>query len=115
VPPRKRHRQPPAPTDPVVRFGRGLIEEAEKEQAERMRIQAERAEAKRQKRLAEERAQAIATARSRLDRAIAMAKEARATGRGVAAADAEWKAAKAALIELETGQAPDWARGTTPM
>lgn len=108
MPARKRHRKQPTPTDPVARFGRGLIEQAEREAAERRRIQAERTEANRQRRLAEERAAAIAAARERVDRAIAAAKAARTAGRGVAEADEEWKAAKAALIELETGEAPDW-------
>lgn len=108
MPARKRHRKDPAPTDPVVRFGRELIERAEREQAEQRRIQEQRAEAKRQQQLAEERAAALAAARARVDRAIAAAKRARASGQGVAAADEEWRAAKAAFIELETGAAPDW-------
>lgn len=108
MPARKRHRRQPAPTDPVVRFGRELLEQAERDRAEQRRLEAERAEAKVQQRLAAERAEAIAAAEARVDQAIANAKQARASGRGVAAADAEWKAAKAALIELETGTAPDW-------
>ena len=108
MPARKRHRRQPTPTDPVVRFGRELIEQAEKEQAAQRRREAERAEAKRLQRLAEERAAALAAARERVERAIAAAKSARSSGRGVAAADEEWRAAKSALIELETGEAPDW-------
>lgn len=108
MPARKRHRHQPAPTDPIVRFGRELIEQAEKQKAAQDRREAERAEAKEQERLAAERAAEIATATSRVEQAIADAKRARASGRGVAEADEEWKAAKAALIELETGKAPDW-------
>lgn len=108
MPARKRHRQPHTPDDPVQRFGRELIAAAEREEAERRRIQAERSEANRRRQLAEERAAALAAARERVDRAIAAAKAARASGRDVAAADAEWKAAKAALIELETGESPGW-------
>ena len=108
MPARKRHRHQPAPTDPIVRFGRGLIDQAEKEQAAQERRRAERAEAKRQEQLAAERAAAIAAATARVERAIADAKRARTSGRGIAEADAEWKAAKAALIELETGEAPGW-------
>lgn len=108
MPARKRHRQPPLPDDPVQRFGRELLAATEREEAERRRVEAERAEANRQRRLAEERAEALAAARDRVDRAIAAAKAARTAGHGVAAADAEWKAAKAALIELETGESPDW-------
>lgn len=108
MPARKRHRHQPAPTDPIVRFGRGLIEQAEKEKAAQERLHADRAEAKRQEQLAAERAAAIAAATARVEQAIASAKRARASGRGIAEADAEWKAAKAALIELETGEAPGW-------
>lgn len=108
MPARKRHRAQPIPVDPVVRFGRGLIEQAERDKAEQLRLQSARDEANRQKRLAEERAMAIAAARSRVEQAITTAKRARAAGRGIAEADVEWKAAKAALIELETGEAPDW-------
>lgn len=108
MPARKRHRQPPAPTDPVARFGRSLIDQAERERAEQQRVQAEREEANRRRRLAEEHAAALAAARARLDRAIEAARAARSSGQGVAEADAEWKAAKAATIELETGRAPDW-------
>lgn len=109
MPARKRHRQQPLPTDPVVRFGRELIERAERERAAEERRRAEREEARRQRQLAEERAAAIAAAEERVAQAIAAAKTARASGRGVTEADAEWKAAKAALIELETGAAPDWS------
>ena len=49
-------------------------------------------------------------ARRTLDRAIATAKSARASGKGVAEADAAWKQAKARVIELETGAPPAWER-----
>ena len=109
MPARKRHRHQPAPTDPIVRFGRELIEQAEKKKAAEERRQAELAEAKRQEQLAAERAAAIAAATARVEQAIANAKRARSSGRGVPEADEEWKAAKAALIELETGEAPGWS------
>lgn len=108
MPARKRHRPQPTPHDPVLQFGRQLVEQAERDEAERRRLEAERAEATRQRHLAEERAAAIAAASERVDRAIAAAKSARTSGHGVAAADAEWKEAKAALIELETGHGPGW-------
>ena len=108
MPARKRHRQQPTPQDPIAGFGRGLIAQAERDKAEQQRIQAERTEANRRKKLAAEHAVAVAAAKARVERSIAAAKLARSSGTGVAEADEEWKAAKAALIELETGEAPGW-------
>ena len=48
-------------------------------------------------------------ARRELEDAISNAREARRAGSGVAATDAEWRRAKARLIELETGAPPEWA------
>ena len=38
-----------------------------------------------------------------------LVKEAQRSGKGAAAADVAWRAAKAELIELETGERPPWA------
>jgi hypothetical protein len=96
--------------DPVTQFGRLLREANEREQAERER----RAAAKRAQSdaaaAAAAQAESLATARRDLDRAIAAVKEARVTRRGVAEADAAWRQAKARVIELETGAAPEWER-----
>ncbi len=66
-----------------------------------------REEAERRKRAAEH-AEALAAAKQQLDRAIAAAKDARSSGNGIAGADEAWKRAKARVIELETGEAPEW-------
>lgn len=41
--------------------------------------------------------------------AVDMVKAAKRTGRGAAEADQAWRAAKANLLELETGVRPAWA------
>lgn len=54
-------------------------------------------------------AEKIAAAKVDLERAIAGAKAARSSGAGIPEADAAWRVAKARLIELETGETPEWA------
>jgi len=58
--------------------------------------------------IAADHAEAVRIAGRELEQAIAAAKAARASGRGVAEADLAWRKAKARVIELETGEAPDW-------
>lgn len=109
MPARKRHRRQPEHPDPLVRFGRALKEAEEREAAERKRASAERAEAKRRAEIAAERAAAVKRANRRLERAIAGLKQARAEHRGVPEAELAYRAAKAEVMELETGERPKWA------
>lgn len=109
MPARKRNKRPPEHPDPVVRFGRALKETKAKEQAEQKRRDAEREEEKRLARLAEEHAAKLAEANRRLERAIAAVKQARTSGRGGAEAETSYRAAKADVVELETGDRPKWA------
>ena len=109
MPPRKRKRREPEHPDPVVRFGRALQEAKEREKATQRRIQAERDEERRLAKLAAEHAARLADAERRLERAIAGVKAARASGRGKVEADGEYRVAKAAVVELQTGERPDWA------
>jgi len=109
MPARKRHRQPPEHPDPVVRFGRALNDAKAKERAEQIRIQAEREEEKRQAKVAAEHAAKLEQARKRLEKAIADVKRTRSAGTGHAEADEAYRSAKAAVIELETGERPSWA------
>lgn len=109
MPARKRHRRQPEHPDPVVRFGRALEEEKAKARAEQIRIQAEREEEKRQAKLAAEHAARLKAAQRRLEQAIAAVKQARSSGSGAAGADEAYRAAKAEVLELETGERPDWA------
>ncbi len=111
MPARKRNKRPPEHPDPVVRFGRALQEAKTKERAEQQRRHAEREEEKRLARLAEEHAAQLAEANRRLERAIAAVKRARTSGSGGAEAEASYRAAKADVVELETGERPRWAPG----
>lgn len=54
-------------------------------------------------------ADALTSARRELDRAIQAVRDAKRGGRSTVEADARWKAAKARVIELETGAPPSWA------
>lgn len=115
MPSRRRPKTPPAPplTD-VERFAQAV---RESEAAERRARQAERdrkAEQERVEREAMERAAAMRQARANHQRAVEQVKEAKRSGHGIAAADEAWRQAKAALIELETGQPPPWARPAEP-
>jgi hypothetical protein len=82
-------------------------EARDKAQRERERQQKESAV----KKAADEaaRANALAAAQRDLDRAISDVREAKAAGRSSVEADARWKAAKALVIEFETGERPAWA------
>src|SRR5262249_46306764 len=68
-----------------------------------------KAEADRRKAAAEEEANRLQRAQEAHQRAVEMVKEAKRTGKGRAEADAAWRAAKADLLELETGKRPTWA------
>ena len=86
-----------------------LRESAHREQVARDRARLEREERRNAERAALERAAALDAARRDVELAIRAAREARRVGSGVAATDAEWRRAKARLIELETGAPPEWA------
>ncbi|MDW3213130.1 MAG: hypothetical protein R8G01_03975 [Ilumatobacteraceae bacterium] len=109
MPARKRNRRQPEHPDPLVRFGRALDQAKAAERAEQQRIQAEREAAKLAARLAAEHAAKLARAEQRLERAIAAVKASRSSGSGTAEADATYRAAKADVVELETGERPPWA------
>ena len=109
MPPRKRNRRQPEHPDPLVRFGKALDRAKAAERAEQQRIQAEREAAKLAARLAAEHAAKLAAANAALDRAISRVKACRQSGTGAAEADEQYRAAKALVIELETGERPSWA------
>jgi len=109
VPARKRHRRVPEHPDPLVRFGRALDQAKSAERAEQSRIRAERDAAKRAAELAAEHAAKLDRAKRTLERAIAAVKTSRSSGVGATQADAAYRAAKAAVVELETGERPSWA------
>ena len=110
MPSRRRPKTPAAePPDPIQRFAAILRESDERERAEREREQLERTAAEDAARAASEHAVALVAARRELERAIEGARDARRTRKGIDAADAAWREAKARLIELETGAPPAWA------
>ena len=99
----------PEHPDPLVRFGRALDRAKAAEQAEQSRIDAEREAAARAAELAAEHAAKLDRARRELERAIAAVKRSRGSGTGATQADAAYRAAKAEVVELETGERPPWA------
>jgi len=105
---RGRNKQQPENPDPLVRFAAAVKKSDEQALAERNRIEAERKEAARLAQIAADHAEAVRLAGIDLDKAIGAAKSARASGKGVAEADLAWRRAKARVIEIETGEAPDW-------
>lgn len=97
----------------MSRFGVMLRESAERERAEKERKEQRKRDAAAEAKAARQRADSLLSAQRHLDRAIEDVKAARARRSGVAEADAAWRDAKARLIELETGAAPDWAPAAT--
>lgn len=93
----------------MSRFGVMLRESAERERAEQERKQQRKRDAAAGAKAAQAHADALRNARRDLDRAIENVKSARERRSGVADADVAWRDAKARLIELETGAAPEWA------
>lgn len=93
----------------MSQFGLMLRASAEREQAERERKAAAAREAAERAKAARAHDDALRQARRELERAIERVKAARDRRSGVVDADAAWRAAKARVIELETGAAPDWA------
>ena len=91
-----------------------LRQSAERERADRERVEAARQQARDAARAVEEHAVAVDDARRELGRAIDAARDARRRGSGVAAADEAWRLAKARMIELETGSPPPWAPDENP-
>lgn len=107
-----RHRPkapPPPPPSDAERFAEAIRDH---EEADRRAQQAKldrKAESERRKIEAVEFAARLEHARAAHKRAVQLVKEAQRSGRGAAAADVVWRAAKAELIELETGERPAWA------
>ena len=133
VPARRRNRQPagPSPAAPatprsqpsatpgaidtdLARFNQALRDsEARAKQAEAAARRA-RADAQAAADRAQAHERALTEARRALQRAIDDVRRATQAGRGRAEADAAWRAAKAEVIRLETGEAPAWAPNPPP-
>lgn len=107
-----RHRPkppPPAPLSDIERFAQAVRESEEAKRRAKQAAKDRKAEAERRKAAAIEHAARLERVRHDHQRAVEQVKEAKRTGKGAAAADLAWRKAKAALIELETGEPPAWA------
>jgi hypothetical protein len=111
---------PPAPLSDIARFAQSVRESEEADRrakkanldrkaAAKQAIVDRKTEAERRKIEAVELAARIKRVKAAHQLAVEMVKEATRTGRGAAAADLAWRAAKADLLELETGHRPAWA------
>ena len=89
----------------LLRADMARVDAAGAAHAEQERIRTEREEAARLAAIAAEHASRLERARTQLDRAIADVKR----HRGRADVEASYRAAKAAVVELETGDRPSWA------
>jgi hypothetical protein len=107
-----RHRPkapPPPPLSDIERFAQAVRESEEAKRRDKQAAKDRKAEAERRKAAAIEHAATLERARHAHQRAVEQVKEAKRAGKGAAAADLAWREAKAALIELETGERPAWA------
>lgn len=113
MPSRRRHREraraqgalPPVPD--VERFATGLKDTEKRARDQRRAAEQRAADKKAAAKAKAEAAAALAAARRELDAAIAAVRSAKGTA--AAEANARWRAAKAKVIELETGSLPAWA------
>ena len=107
-----RHRPkapPPPPLSDAERFAQAIRDHEEADRRAKQAKLDRKAESERRKLDAVEFAARLERARAAHKRAVELVKEAQRTGKGTAAADVAWRAAKAELIELETGERPAWA------
>lgn len=98
--------------DPAELFAAAVKESDSIDRARREKEQQQREAAERRAAEAKASADALNAARRDLDRAIEAVRDAKREGRSTVEADATWKAAKARVIELETGERPSWAKGS---
>ncbi len=99
----------PAAKDPAAMFAAAVKESEARDKVQREKDRQHREAAAQKAADAQAHATSLAQARRDLDRAIAAVRSAKSSGRSTVEADAAWKAAKARVIELETGALPAWA------
>ena len=112
-----RHRPkapPPPPLSDAERFAQAIRDHEEADRRAKQAKLDRKAEAERRKIEAVELAARLERAKAGHQRAVELVKEAQRSGRGAAAADLAWRAAKAELIEVETGERPAWAAKPEP-
>ncbi len=90
-------------------FAAALRESESRDAAQRERERQHRESAAAKAAAAAAAANSLKDAQRDLDRAIRAVRDAKASGRSTVEADVAWKAAKARVIELETGERPSWA------
>ena len=110
VPSRRRPKSPTLESqDPIERFAANLRESAERERAQRDRARLEQQRARDAADAAAERAAALDSARRELEQAIGDARAAGGQAQVSPPPTQRGARAKSRLIELETGEPPDWA------
>lgn len=91
-----------------------LKEAKQREEAEAERERQRKRERRQRREAAAAEAASLDNAKRELEQAIAAVRRATRDRSGVAEAEAAWRAAKARVLELETGTAPDWAPAPEP-
>jgi hypothetical protein len=110
MPSRRRPKAPPPrPLSDAERFAQSLRDSEEADRRAKQAAVDRKVEAERIKNEAIEHAERMQRAKAAHQRSVELVKEAKRTGRGAAEADVAWRAAKAELLELETGKRPAWA------
>lgn len=99
----------PSGKDPAELFAAAVKESEARDKVQREKERQAKEAADRKAAEQRAHADALTAARRELDRAIQAVRDAKRDGRSTVDADARWKAAKARVIELETGEAPTWA------
>ena len=93
----------------LERFAAAVKESEKADKAKREKERTAKADNDRQVAAGQAQQRALGDARRALAQAVEAVRQAKQNGKGRAEADAAWKAAKARVIELETGTAPAWA------
>lgn len=93
----------------LERFAAALKESEQRDRADRQKAQQAKDDSTRRAADAAAHADDLRQARRALERAVEAVRTAKQQGRGRPEADEAWKAAKARVIELETGERPAWA------
>jgi hypothetical protein len=110
MPSRRRPKAPPPrPLSDAERFAQSLRDSEEADRRAKQAAIDEKLETERVKSEAIEHAARLQRAQSAHQRSVELVKDAKRTGKGAAEADLAWRAAKAELLELETGKRPAWA------
>jgi hypothetical protein len=113
MPARKRPKVLPAPPPPTLsaeeRFAQAVKETEQAKRAAQQSATDRKNEAARQAAAAAEYAINLQQAKAAHSRAVERLKNAKQNHKGIVEAELEWRKAKADLLELETGERPDWA------